>query len=63
MPEVCTCAPPSQPLHDERTTGAAPQVLLVVAQPEREAEEPAADYARRLQNERVLALNPNYSAE
>lgn len=39
------------------------QVLLVVAQPERTEGEPAADYARRLQNERVLALNPNFSAE
>ncbi len=39
------------------------QVLLVVAQPERDEGELAADYARRLQNERVLALNPNYSAE
>lgn len=40
-----------------------PQVLLVVEQPERQPDEPAADFAKRLQNDRVLALNPNYSAE
>lgn len=39
------------------------QVLLVVGQPERQEGEAAGDYARRMQNERVLALNPNYSAE
>lgn len=39
------------------------QVLLVVEQPERQADEAAADYAKRLQNDRVLALNPNYAAE
>lgn len=39
------------------------RVLLVTQQPERQADEPAADYAKRLQNDRVLALNPNYSAE
>lgn len=40
-----------------------PQVLLVVDQPEREADEAAADYAKRLQSDRMLALNPNYSAD
>ena len=39
------------------------QVLLVVEQPARAEGESAADYGKRLQNERVLALNPNYSAE
>lgn len=39
------------------------QVLLVVDQPERREGEAAADFAKRLQLERVLALNPNYSAE
>jgi hypothetical protein len=39
------------------------QVLLVVEQPVREEGEAAADFGKRLQNERVLALNPNYSAE
>lgn len=39
------------------------QVLLVVEQPERQADEAAADYAKRLQSDRVLALNPNYAAE
>ena len=39
------------------------QVLLVVEQPVREEGEAAADFGKRLQNERVLALNPNYTAE
>lgn len=38
-------------------------MLLVVEQPERQADEAAADYAKRLQSDRVLALNPNYAAE
>ena len=39
------------------------QVLLVVEQPQRAAGEAAADFGKRLQNDRVLALNPNYTAE
>lgn len=39
------------------------QVLLVVEAPTRGEGEAAADFAKRLQNDRVLALNPNYSAE
>ena len=35
------------------------QVLMVVEQPERAEGEAAADYGKRLQHERVLALNPN----
>lgn len=51
--------PPPCPAHKHTW----PQVLLVVEQPERQAEEAAADYAKRLQNDRVLALNPNFTAE
>ena len=36
---------------------------MVVEQPQREEGEAGMDYAKRLQNERVLALNPNYSFE
>jgi DNA replication licensing factor MCM6 len=39
------------------------QVLLVVDAPERGEGEGAAEFAKRLQNDRVLALNPNYSVE
>jgi hypothetical protein len=39
------------------------QVLLVVDQPERRAGESSPEFARRCQNERVLALNPNFSVE
>lgn len=39
------------------------QVLQVVGQPARDEGEGAADYGRRLQSERILALNPNYAAE
>jgi DNA replication licensing factor MCM6 len=39
------------------------QVLLVVDQPERRAGEGSPEFARRCQNERVLALNPNFSVE
>ncbi|KDD75143.1 hypothetical protein H632_c845p0, partial [Helicosporidium sp. ATCC 50920] len=39
------------------------QVLLVVQEPEREQGEGAAAFARRLQNDRVLALHPNYAVE
>ncbi|PSC76526.1 DNA replication licensing factor Mcm6 [Micractinium conductrix] len=39
------------------------QVLVVVEQPQREAGEASADYALRVQNERVLMLNPNYALE
>lgn len=38
-------------------------VLLVVAEPERRADEADADFARRVQAERVLAVNPNYALE
>lgn len=47
------CRPPARPA----------QVLMVVEQPQREEGEAGMDYAKRLQNERVLALNPNYSFE
>lgn len=54
------CNPPTRcPAHQPPPL----QVLLVVEQPERQAEEAAADYAKRLQNDRVLALNPNFTAE
>ena len=39
------------------------QVLLVVDQPERREGEGGPEFARRCQNERVLALNPNFSVE
>lgn len=39
------------------------QVLLVVDQPIRQEGEGAAEFAKRVQLERVLALNPNYSTE
>ncbi|KAI3430537.1 hypothetical protein D9Q98_005130 [Chlorella vulgaris] len=39
------------------------QVLLVVDQPIRGEGEAAIDFAKRLQSDRVLSLNPNYSAE
>ena len=39
------------------------QVLMVVERPERAQGESAADYGARLQNERVLALNPNYEQQ
>lgn len=39
------------------------QVLLVVDQPTRNEGEAAADFNKRVQNERVLALNPNYAME
>lgn len=55
--------PPHRLTTFHRHARPSPQVLLVVEQPERAADEAAADYAKRLQNERVLALNPNYSAE
>ena len=36
---------------------------MVVERPERAQGESAADYGARLQNERVLALNPNYEQQ
>jgi DNA replication licensing factor MCM6 len=39
------------------------QVLLVVETPERREGEEPADFAKRSQLERLLALNPNYSAD
>ena len=39
------------------------QVLMVVERPERNDGESAADYGKRLQNERVLALNPNFEQQ
>lgn len=39
------------------------QVLLVVESPERREGESAADFAKRVQLERVLAMNPNYSMD
>ena len=51
-----TTQPPRPPLR-------LPQVLVVVEQPQREAGEASADYALRVQNERVLMLNPNYALE
>ena len=39
------------------------QVLMVVERPERAQGESAAVYGARLQNERVLALNPNYEQQ
>lgn len=36
------------------------QVLMVLETPQRAEGEAAADYAKRVQNERILALNPNY---
>ena len=39
------------------------QVIVVVQTPERNAGEAAADYFKRAQLERVLALNSNYSLE
>jgi len=39
------------------------QVLLVVDSPERREGEEPADFAKRSQLERLLALNPNYSTE
>ena len=38
-------------------------VLLVVETPERAAEDDDAAYARRVQRDRVLALNPNFAVE
>jgi hypothetical protein len=38
-------------------------VLLVVDQPERRERESGIDYTKRVQMERVLALNPNYSID
>jgi hypothetical protein len=37
--------------------------VLVVDQPERREGEGGPEFARRCQNERVLALNPNFSVE
>jgi hypothetical protein len=37
--------------------------VVVVETPERRPEESSAEYGKRLQNERLLALSPNYSAE
>ena len=39
------------------------QVLLVVESPERREGEEAAEFAKRVQLERMLALNPNYSTD
>ena len=39
------------------------QILLVVETPERREGEETADFAKRSQLERLLALNPNYSAD
>jgi DNA replication licensing factor MCM6 len=39
------------------------QVLLVVESPERREGESATDFAKRVQLERVLAMNPNYSMD
>lgn len=45
--------------HLIRTVG----VLLVVETPERAPEDDDGAYARRVQRERVLALNPNFAVE
>ena len=39
------------------------QAVVVVEQPERAEGEAAADFGKRVQVERVLALNPNYSGD
>jgi hypothetical protein len=39
------------------------QVLLVVDAPARAEGEAAHDFSRRLQSERVLALNPNFATD
>ena len=38
-------------------------VLIVLSTPSRSDEESNQDFARRQQQERVLAVNPNYSLE
>lgn len=38
-------------------------VLIVLSTPDRHEEESNQDFAKRQQQERVLAVNPNYSAE
>jgi hypothetical protein len=39
------------------------QVLLVLEAPTRAEGESSSDFAKRLQNDRILALNPNFSAD
>jgi hypothetical protein len=39
------------------------QIILVVQTPDRLEGEDAVTYNTRLKNDRILALNPNYSAE
>ena len=38
-------------------------VLIVLGTPDRNEDEPSQKFAKRQQQERVLAVNPNYSAD